>query len=109
MKSQAKGLPDLKLSYVYPSGCFLDPSLANPWGSNFAGNPAKATFSKFKDGNFEEISQCGPAGDPVCCASLHESNMSREERNEDILYGGHDATSFFLRIDFVIMFHVPVL
>ena len=50
--------------------------------------------------NFAQNSQCGPVamqadwagrfGDPVCCASLHESNMSRGE-NEDILYGGHEV------------------
>ena len=43
VKSQASGLPDLKLSQVYPSGRFLVPSLHRPDGSNFAGKPADAT------------------------------------------------------------------
>ena len=43
VKSQASGLPDLKLSQVYPSGRFLVPSLQRPEGSNLAGNPAEAT------------------------------------------------------------------
>ena len=43
VKSHTSGLPDFKLSKVYPSGSFLEPSLQRPEGSNFAGNPARAT------------------------------------------------------------------